>query len=60
MIEDQINQHADASLLRGVCEFDEISKRTVAWVYAIIVCNIITIIAKRRDLKRHQPDGGHA
>ena len=60
MIDDQINQHADASLLCSVREFDEISKRTVARVYAKIICNIITIVPKGRDLKRHQPDGAYA
>jgi len=53
MIDDQINEHANATLLRGVGEFDEISERAVAGVYIVIVCDIIAIIAKRRDLKRH-------
>src|SRR5262249_1149620 len=56
MVHHQIDEHTDATLLGGVRELDKVTDRAVAWIDTVIVGYVISIIAVRRDLKRHQPD----
>jgi hypothetical protein len=56
VVDDEIDQHPHPALLRAMGKFDEIAKRAVAPVDAIIVGDVITAVAMRRDLKRHQPN----
>ena len=56
VVDHQIDQHADAALLGAVGELDEIAQRAVARVDGIIIGYIVSLVALRRYLKRHQPD----
>ena len=56
MVHHEINQHPDPALLRGMGDFDKITGRTVAWIDAVVVGNVLAVIATRRHLERHQPD----
>jgi hypothetical protein len=60
MVDDQINEHANSALLRAVGELDEIADRAIARVDAVIIGDVVAVVAMWRDLKRHQPDSGHA
>ena len=52
--------HADAALLGPVRELDEVAERAVARIDAVIIGHVIAVVAMRRGLERHQPDGGDA
>ena len=44
----------------AVGELDEIAERAVAGIDAVIVGNVVAVIALGGDLERHQPDGRDA
>ena len=60
MIHYQVNQNANAALLRRVREFDEIAQRSITRVDVVVIGNVIAVISTGRSLKRHEPDCGHA
>src|SRR5580704_3985591 len=60
VIDDQIDEHADAALLCSVGELHEVAERAEARIYFVVVRNIVAVIAAGRGLKRHEPDGGNA
>src|SRR5690349_3779269 len=41
-------------------EVHEVAQRAVAGVDAVVVGDIVAVVAMRRGLERHQPDGCHA
>ena len=55
VIHDEIDEHPDAALLRGVREFDEIAERAVSGIDAVVIGDVVAVVACRRGLKRHQP-----
>ena len=59
MVDDQIDDDADAPLLASMRELHKVTKRAVARINAVIIRDIVPIVAKRRRLKRHQPDRGY-
>src|SRR5689334_16662804 len=60
VIDYQVDQDANATLLAAVGELDEVAERTIAGIDAVIVRYVVPIVAKWRRLKGHEPDGGHA
>src|SRR5262245_31221736 len=60
VVHDEINQHANATLLGAVGEIDEIAKGAVPRIDAVVVRDVITVIAMRRGLEGHQPYGRDA
>ena len=60
VVHDEVDQHAHAALLRAVRELDEIAERAVARIDAVVVGDVVAVVAMRRGLERHQPDGGDA
>jgi len=60
VIDNEIDDDANASLLAAVSEFHEVAERAVSRIDAIIVGDVVTIILAWRRLKRHQPDRGHS
>ena len=44
MVDDEIDNHANAALPAAMGEFDKITKRAVAWVHAIIIGDVIAIV----------------
>jgi hypothetical protein len=39
-------------------EFDEVAERAVAWVDAVVIGDVVAVVAAGRGLERHQPDRG--
>ena len=60
VIYDEIDDQANAALLAAVGEFDEIAESAVAGIDVVVVGDVVSIVAKWRRLKRHQPDCGDA
>ena len=60
VIDDEVDDQANAALFAAVREFDEIAERTVAGIDVVIVGDVVAIVAKGRGLKGHQPDCGDA
>ena len=60
VVDDEIDEHADAALLGAVGELDEIAERAVARIDAVVVGDVVAVVACGRGLERHQPDRGDA
>ena len=60
VIDNEVDDHADAALLGAVCEFDKIAHRPEGRIDGVVVGNVVAIVLAWRLLKRHQPDGGDA
>ncbi len=60
VVDDEIDDDADAALFAAIGKFDEVAERAVARIDAVIVGNIIAVVAHWRGLERHQPDRGDA
>ena len=56
VVDDEVNEHPYAALLRAVSELDEIADRAVARIDAVIIRDVVAVVAMGRDLERHQPD----
>jgi hypothetical protein len=59
MIDDEIDDDADAALAAAVGELDEIAERSIARIDAILVRDVVAVVPAGRRLKRHQPDCGY-
>ena len=60
VVDDEVDQHTDAALLRAMGELDEIADRAIAGIDTVIVGHVVAVVAMWRDLERHQPNGGDA
>ena len=60
VIDDQVDDDADAALLAAVGELDEVAERAVARIDVVVVRDVVAVVAAGRGLERHQPDGGDA
>ena len=60
VIDDEIDDDADAALPAAMGEFDEVAERAVARIDAVIVRDVVTVVLAGRRLERHQPDRGDA
>ena len=60
MVEHQVDDDPNAALLGALGEFDEIAERAVALVDAVVIADVVAVVAMRRGLERHQPDRGDA
>jgi hypothetical protein len=58
VVDDEIDEHADAALLGAVGELDEVADGAVARIDAVVVGHVVAVVTIGRDLERHQPDGG--
>ena len=56
VIDDQVDDHADATLVRLVHELDELAARAVARIDAVEVGDVVAVVAIRRGLERREPD----
>ncbi len=59
-LEYALKQFAAEKKLAAMGELDEIAERAVAGIDAVIVGDVVAVIAARRGLERHQPDRGDA
>ena len=60
VVDDQVDDHADAALLRRVGELDEVAEGAVARDHPVVVGDVVAVVAAGRALERHQPDRGDA
>ena len=60
VIDDEVDDDADAALLAAMGEFDEIAERAVSRIDAVIVGDVVAVVLAGRRLERHQPDRGDA
>ncbi|MFK4562285.1 hypothetical protein ABIF95_004815 [Bradyrhizobium ottawaense] len=60
VVDDEIDDNPDAALLAAVGELDEIAERAVTRIHAVIVGDVVAVVAAGRGLERHQPDRGDA
>ena len=60
VIDDEVDDDANAALLGLVRELDEIAERAVARVDGVVVGHVVAVVAVRRFLEGHQPDRGDA
>jgi hypothetical protein len=56
VIDDQVDDHADAALVRLVHELDELAARAVARIDAVEIGDVVAVVAIRRGLERCEPD----
>ena len=60
VVDDEVDDDADAALLAAMGEFDEIAERAVARIDAVIIRDVVAVVLAGRRLERHQPDRGDA
>src|SRR4029077_18207520 len=60
MVHDEVDEHADAPLLCTVGEVDKVAERPVALIDAVVVGDVVAVVAMRRSLEGHQPYGRDA
>ena len=60
VVDHQIDDDADATLLCPVRELDEVAERAVASIDVVIIGHVIAVVAIGGGLERHQPNGGDA
>ena len=60
MVYNQVDQHTHAALPARMGKFHKVTQRSIGCIDAIIIGDIVSAIASRRGLKRHQPDGRDA
>ena len=60
MVDDEIDDHADAERLRVIHEVDEVAERAVLVVDAVVVGDVVAVVAVGRGIERLQPDAGDA
>jgi hypothetical protein len=55
MVHDEIHEHAQPVLARLLNELDEVAARAVARMHAVVVGDVVAVIAIRRRMKRPEP-----
>jgi len=45
VVDDKVNEHADAALPASPRELDEVAERPVAWIDVVIIRDIVAVIA---------------
>src|SRR5712671_515265 len=60
MVQHEIDENTNTSLFGAVSELDEVAHCPVSWVNAIVIGHVVAIVAMRRDLEWHEPNGGYA
>ena len=60
VIDNEVDDYADAALLAAMGELDKIAERAVARIDAVVIGDVVAVILARRRLKRHQPDRADA
>ena len=60
VVHHEIDQHAHAALLAAMRELDEVAQCPVARIDAVVIRDVVAVVASRRGLEGHQPDRRHA
>jgi hypothetical protein len=56
MINHEVDEDAHAALLGAVGKFDKIAEGAVTRIDAVVIGDVIAVVATGRGLERHQPD----
>ena len=56
VINDQLSDHLDISLMGSLDKFFKLFNRTVRWIYGVVIHDVIPVVLERRRVKRKQPD----
>jgi hypothetical protein len=60
VVDHEVDQHPHAALLAAVGKLHKVAEGAIAGVYPIVISDVVAVVALRRWLERHQPDGGDA
>ena len=60
VVDDEIDDDAHAELLGVVHELDEVAERAVLRVDAVVVGDVVAVVAVGRRVERQQPEAGDA
>src|SRR5690242_16722464 len=60
VIDDEVDDHANAAQRCAMSEFDEVAERAKCRVDAVIVTDVISVVTAGGGLKGHQPDRSDA
>jgi len=55
VIDDKVDEHTYAALLRSMGEFDKIADRAITRIDAVIIGHVVAVIAMGRDLELPRP-----
>jgi hypothetical protein len=58
VVDDQVDDEADAALGGGAGELHQLAQGAVARVDAIVVGDVVAVVALGRGVERHQPEAG--
>ena len=56
VVDDQVDDHADAAALRLAHELDEVTRRAESGGDVVVVADVVAVIAQRAGLERGQPE----
>src|SRR5438874_8404902 len=60
VIDDQVDDDADAALFGLIHELHEVAERAQAWAHPVKILDVIAVVAIGRGIKRQKPDAGYA
>ena len=60
VVDDQIHDDPQPAVLRRADHRDEVAERAEPVVDAVVVGDVVAVVAVRRRVERHQPDAAHA
>src|SRR5262249_47189568 len=60
VIDDEVDEDADAALPRRRGEIGEVAERAVARIDRVVVADVVAVVAHRRALEGHEPRAGDA
>ncbi len=60
VVDDEVDDDADAALPAAMGEFDEVAERAVTGIDTVIIRDVVAVVPAGRGLERHQPDRGDA
>src|ERR671911_1469333 len=55
VVHDEVNDHPHPAILRRADQRDEVAERAQAVIDAVVIDDVVAVVAVRRRLKRHQP-----
>ncbi len=56
VVDDEIDDDANAALVRLVCELHEVAERAEALVDRGVVADVVAVVLPRGPLERHEPE----
>ena len=56
VVEDEVDQHAQAAVARLLDEAREVAQVAEVWMHAVVVGHVVAVVAPRRGLEREQPE----